>query len=63
MLIKALLIALLFYFILRVTGNLLRAVQADGRRRRPVEPPRQEKERATRYEPEMDIEDAKWEDL
>ncbi len=58
------LIALLFYFTLRVSVNLLRAVQTDGgRQRRPVEPPRQEKERATRYEPEMDIEDAKWEDL
>lgn len=63
MLFKALLIAILFYLILRVSTNLLRAVQQDGRRRRPVEPPRQEKKRATRYEPEMDVEDAKWEDL
>ncbi len=67
MLLKTLLFAVIVYFVLKVSGNLLRAMRQSGelggggpRRSTPRRP---RNERATRDQWEADVEDATWEDL
>lgn len=75
MLLRAIFIAILLYFIIKVVRNLIRAVREEAQPPRPIEPPhrfgsgdprhpRERSEALHRRTPrEEDIEDAKWEDI